>query len=1620
MGCFLAACFVVAWAQAAPSGGDWSVRRNNRRSIMVRRFQIMLERSPYSGYAFRRLIGLYRSKNARKVLLRRYRLKLERAPRNTNLKIIVARLLLHDRQYASALPLFEQVGQQKPNWLDIKLSKAQCQLGLGQGKAALRTFRQIIPALKRPSRKKRLLRRMLKTSLRAKDQASYQFAMRAIKQLKWSREDRILLSRLLNRYQKNQAALDQLNAGVKSSRGRMKLRLLTEIIRIQTETKAYKAALVSLKKARKVGALYRWVAWELQMKEIDIYRKMKQLPVLVSKLDRKWHKTRDTKKLTLLARLYDELKVRHMAETLYLKVLKIKPSSREARLQLIRWYTKRKEPTKVRPHLLKLIKYNHAAPKHYFRLINEDIKTSGRPSLARWTPSWKRIYKRYCRRGTTYRKRQRYRRRYYRNLWLYQRKYRYRRRRRYYGYNRYGDKSIRFRCSAKAWERYRQRRWKLWRQQSAPTEIKAYNTALKYMRLCVRRFPRDWNSLYDLESMFARYGASSDQKRAFRLLFRSTGSQLARIQTMEQLLHRLGKGAQLKQLLKRGLRSRWLSPKAAVDLATYAYEPKRSGPKSKAIQSSARKGKRWKRSMCPSIRGLLKRVMRRLPKSYPQREPDLALAMGALLWRCGDRSRRLEQTLRTLEALASGRPKVLRSLLKTYIQFQAQAPFRRLLKQPFFAEQMTRVLPILKESISNDTPPDQIRFVLTQTRSLFDKNPAILAQFANLVCQHASLCRQTKPAIQALIRESTTPPKLLIKVLTSVARHALFQSERRIWLPQLIKKYQSNIRALQQLAEADAIFEYPSRFRRLHQKLLVEVLQKRQFAPARLRHWGQMFQGHLKLLSPTSRRNKVRISRLLKGAERFPSLYRQILAYMQLNYRYRRAFGWKKLKEWLTQHQSLPDLALLEVGTRYVSYGSYRRRWLTKQQVWLQKITEKIQAADSAGWMASFAHKHQLRLLFLTSLMRLAALRPNDPPLLRRLALSLEREPSRRHLAQGVWRKWFRLQPHLLKPSGVARLAASCCADRASSQMAIRLLQESMRQFGQSAAGRSSLWPHIMSILPKVEADLQQTLLSWLATQPLHHTKLKKLAQWSHTHKQKKAAVDLYRILLKRQPNTPAKEYRRLASLLDEQGRFAEAMPHWLQFLQKTRRTPASFFGEQARQFRKKKRPKLAMVAMYRAYKSAPTTAPPTASADPIKRWSQWALRQGKSANQCLQDLNSQMEATPAAALSLWRLNVGYNGPLGFYPRCQWALSESFRQTMLPPLLALLKKRTNLHMMIVGSGDPNTEPDAGTIAKQRAITLRDALLKAGIADDRIQVSHFQGLGLCQLRTSTPALCQQYRRQITIAMYESQQAPPTLTSVVVPFKAFRKQDADRDRVPDYLDQCPLEHAKHNNRPTYKYKRRKRYRGSYGRSWLYGRRRRYRRYRRRYGRGREYRPWVLSAKSTKAKAASQKATGCPNNPSLAIKPITGNELALKRQIIFASSYSYRIHRTSYPLLEQVAALMKLAPQLGKLEIRIHPRKDDRASRRTIGRRGYRRRSFLYRYRRYRRRYRRKRYNPRLLGSNRAYSIEKFLKRRGVPHSRLSTHIDLPISVKRAQKKRLPYTSFKLLDRTPPSKP
>ena len=1470
---------------------DWQLKRTDRNQIVTTRLMKMLKSKPFSEYALQKLLKLHKARANRAYIIRTYRKTIQRHPGRLGAKVVLARILSRERKWSGALRLFQEVNKKRTGWLPALLGEAKCWRGLKKYDEAGKIYGRLLPSLK-GKRRRQVLRLSFQAYLLDGNTAEMKKVLKKIRKGGFSTSAKVAMGKMLLHRQFVEEARPLFRSLFRRVGQKKRVNLLLTLSRAELRAGNKKQALRWSERAYKENVRKKWLRREVFSQLIEVHRSLKKLPQLLKRLKRKWKRSSTYQQVFLLGQLHHELKQFSKAKSMYERALKMKPSAREPRLRLIAWYFQKRQDAKARKHIKMLIRFKNAEPRHYIQLARFLFKSSLRPSLIRWKPSWARIY---APDGTYVRQ---------------------------HAQNSENPKvqaNVFCRGKRDNWDDCREKKWRFWEKYEANKQRwQMVKEAKQLLTTCMKRFPKHWDALQQIEELLDRYGFRKESDIACKRLIRATDDETRQLIKVLELLRRRGRDGELMLLFRRVMRPRRIAPKRAELLADFIYRTmNQSSYHQDSGFDSPKSRTRKRRKACKMIKGFLRGVVRSLRSRDLQKRPFMVAKLGAMFLTCRGRSSKTKRYFLQAVKKISPSNEGLERLLEVSMRYRFKMGLKRIFRRLEQRRKMDILLSYLKFQM-DDGFFAHTKIVMGLLRTRSKEQAKVASKAIEILCRQRGSCLDVERTLARLVRNRRAPHGPLLRAMHAISTHHLFAKQRIRWVKTLGARYKRKPDALLELIAKNKVFLDPTlplniaqKLQSYHRSLLVLAIKKRRKEPKHAKMWDASIAFHLRELAENDSSEQKRfLTGLEQAKRRLPNVYRIVLKqYLQVDRFQQR--GVRLLRSWLMKRRALADLQLLD--------------WLPSDaqlvhERWLAKVTKKLRRPKELQWMADFAHKRGYIQNERVALERLLKRKPEQATI-KRLAVILDQLPGQQKKADALWFRWLKEHPEQYSLSQLRTFSRSCCQENNERQMAGRLLWMGFRKHGSQSMGK---------IFQRIVSRLSSYQQRALATRLMRHGKLSKtfhetLAATSYQHGLVKIAIQLYTKLLER-GGRKSFYRKRLGLLYDHHHEYDKASKHWASFLGgKSRTARASFFAKEARASLSRKEKWLAMVLWYRSLSAKGQRS----SKSDVRRqlsagkdelaWAHWMRSQGGKARKCLARSSTRHPASVAAPSTLWSIQVSYQGPLFFFRRCDWSLSKHAETHMLPLLLKYLKGNKDVQLALVGAADKSEEPDANFLAKQRAERLRAWLIKRGVNGGRLRVRQNRARlcrgGKGKNIAGKRYLCRSFQRQLAIG-------PRKITQ-----EQFVSSDSDNDGVVDLLDQCPLR---------------------------------------------------AGAKSSSSEHSER--LGCPyRTQPLQIREVFDRFLKLEEKIHFAL-HSHTILPQSKPLLSQIAALVRIAPQLGKLRVWIastlyHPDS-----------------SFFHRFKmRYRKRYRSKQSVLRQIARKDATRIVEFLLGLKVPKARVDFQLE-----------------------------
>ncbi len=361
---------------------DWKVRdRAHRHQIILKRFQQILERRPYRGFALKRMIQLARRSPGLDHLISRYRQKIKRSPQNFAYHLILGHLYLQTKQKLSALKHYRIASKLKPRNIRILLYLASLHQQMGHYAKALPIYQKALQIARRNIDRKRCLKALGTLHLLLKKPKKALLFWKKYLQLSPKNNlARAQIAQSLVQEKLYKEALEQWQIILKNTRSSAeKARILRKMGDIQVLAGHWLKGVALYRKAMSYTRRGHWLRRELSERILQLHREQGQLPHLIQYLKKK--KKKNTSELAMLARLLDEIGKDKEAYHFYKQALRRAPRNTHLRIKFITLLEVNGKISEAIRQYKQLIKFEPREPR-YRLAFSEMLSREGRPHEA--------------------------------------------------------------------------------------------------------------------------------------------------------------------------------------------------------------------------------------------------------------------------------------------------------------------------------------------------------------------------------------------------------------------------------------------------------------------------------------------------------------------------------------------------------------------------------------------------------------------------------------------------------------------------------------------------------------------------------------------------------------------------------------------------------------------------------------------------------------------------------------------------------------------------------------------------------------------------------------------------------------------------------------------------------------------------------------------------------------------------------------------------------------------------------------------------------------------------------------------------------------------------------------
>jgi tetratricopeptide (TPR) repeat protein len=296
---------------AAQGGEEWSVQGGKARDQeILRRYKMILERSPTEGLAFKKILEMSGKGAGLDRLIAEYQDKAKREPKNANFWLIVGHLLKAKGDGEGAMAAYGEAIALKPNDPLGYLGRGEAAL-LVQGKQeeAQADFEACLKLEKDRARKQDILRKLADIAFDRRDWDKAQEYFDRLVELDPRNEYlRFEYAQVLIKYKRYDKAVEQYQALLKLAGGNVKTRVTTmrDLGELYEQMGKDDEALEQYRQGLKLVTSSNWLYRELQQRIIGVYRRTDRLQEFLDKEAANW-RSLSYDQAMMLAGVYEEL-----------------------------------------------------------------------------------------------------------------------------------------------------------------------------------------------------------------------------------------------------------------------------------------------------------------------------------------------------------------------------------------------------------------------------------------------------------------------------------------------------------------------------------------------------------------------------------------------------------------------------------------------------------------------------------------------------------------------------------------------------------------------------------------------------------------------------------------------------------------------------------------------------------------------------------------------------------------------------------------------------------------------------------------------------------------------------------------------------------------------------------------------------------------------------------------------------------------------------------------------------------------------------------------------------------------------------------------------------------------
>jgi tetratricopeptide (TPR) repeat protein len=307
-----------------------------RTAVLIQRYLTILERDPREGFAFQRLVDLYRERDGNiDGLVREFEERVARDPNAFAPRMLVGHVYRAQNRIRDAAQSYTEAARIDPNAVAPTLALAAIASSEGDGARARALYDQALTRMREPTERQDILRRAGEIAIAARD---FDGARRYYDELARGADSSVYLrtefARVLAAQRLHEQAIAEYERVLASLRGdnRVIAPVLRELGQVELDAGRVDRAIERLERALDVAGPNAGVRAEIYDVIVEAYRRGNRLPELIARLERE---TGSFEVLELLGKIHDELG--HDAEALdaYRRALSRNPRHVDTRVRVV-------------------------------------------------------------------------------------------------------------------------------------------------------------------------------------------------------------------------------------------------------------------------------------------------------------------------------------------------------------------------------------------------------------------------------------------------------------------------------------------------------------------------------------------------------------------------------------------------------------------------------------------------------------------------------------------------------------------------------------------------------------------------------------------------------------------------------------------------------------------------------------------------------------------------------------------------------------------------------------------------------------------------------------------------------------------------------------------------------------------------------------------------------------------------------------------------------------------------------------------------------------------------------------------------------------------------------------